>query len=444
MATGSRNTKSDAGARLVGTDSMNGSVPDAQELRDRVIRVRALARSHQEYRSARLSLGCAEALTSESVREMLATDFGRRYGTKGGYSGGRFLDEVEDIGEQVARDLFGVRHAILSPITGHVAYEAVLGGLTEPGDTVMCLNPEEGGYPTAIVERLGLNTAFHVFDWDSFNLDVEATEQRILETKPRMVVFGSPRYLFAHPVRELLAACREVGAIVGYDASHPFGLIAGKTFDDPISAGVDVLFGSTSKTLFGPTRGLILVRDSDEIRDRIVSVFTRFLLQSTYQLNALAALAVSLAETSAFGEAFAADVVTNARRLANALAAEGIEMIGADRGFTHSQLVLPELSTHDAKEREAVQRRLERAGILSDRFVRFGTQQVTRLGMGTDEMDAIGELAAEVIHSDDEDGQLITRVGAKVQEIAGRYQHLHYSFGESASAFDYSTIAHAF
>src|SRR5262245_33067460 len=73
--------------------------------------IRKLAQEHHDFRGRSLNLGCAEILTSRLVREMLATDFARRYGTKGGYAGGRYLDEIETIGEKLACKIFGAKYA---------------------------------------------------------------------------------------------------------------------------------------------------------------------------------------------------------------------------------------------------------------------------------------------------------------------------------------------
>jgi glycine hydroxymethyltransferase len=405
--------------------------------RSLVGRIRTLAERQHEQRRRGLSLGCAESTTSDLVREMLATDFGRRYGTKGGYAGGGLLDEVEAIGEGIARDLFGCEFAILSPITGHVALEAVLAGLTDRGDTVMTMRPEDGGYPTAIVERLGLGVAYFAFDKAAFNLDVATTIARIVETRPRLVVFGSARYLFPHPVADLQAACREVGAVIAYDASHPFGLIAGGAFHDPFEEGVDVMFGSTSKTLFGPTRGLILVREDEKIYEQVTSVFSRFMLQSTYQLNSLAGLAVSLAESREFGTEFARSVISNAQRLARRLDDAGVPAVARDLGYTQSQLVLPTLIESPETERSAIRARLERVGIYVDRYVRIGTQQVTRLGMGPVEMDRIGDLVAAAIHANDDDADGLRRIASATEDLATQFPVLHYTFGQESPAFRY-------
>jgi glycine hydroxymethyltransferase len=401
------------------------------------LRVRSLAEEHHQCRSSSLNLGCAEILTSALVREMLATDFARRYGTKGGYAGGTFLDRIEEIGEELACRIFNARFAILSPVTGHVAVMTSLLALTDRGDTIMSTSVADGGYPMGIAERLGLRVVNTVFDLDRCNLDIQRTKDIILQERPRLIFFGAPRYLFPHPVPELLGACRSVGASVCYDGSHPLGLIAGGQFHDPLAEGVDLLIGSTSKTLFGPARGIILVRESDEIYEKLLSVYKNFLVQSTYQLNGLVALVVALAETIEFGQSFARSVVANSQALARGLSRRNMDILGMNQGGSQSHQVLPRAGWVPSQETQLIRDRLQRAGILCDGLLRFGTQQLTRLGVTAQETDEVAGLIAEAFGLDENDEAGLDRVRKNVEQFAAAHRTLHYTFEQDADAFRY-------
>lgn len=407
------------------------------DARSAAFKVRKLAEEHHRYRSHSLNLGCAEILTSPLVREMLATDFARRYGTKGGYAGGAYLDEIEQIGEDLACRIFGAKYAILSPVTGHVAVMTTLLGLTSPGDTVMSLNFADGGYPMGIAERMGLKVVDTVFDLERCNLDVERTRDVILRERPQLIFFGAPRYLFPHPVPRLLDTCKSVGATVCYDGSHPLGLIAGKKFHDPLTEGVDLLIGSTSKTLFGPARGILLVRESEEIREKLLDVYRKFLVQSTYQLNGLVALVVALAETAEFGRSFAANVVANSQALAKGLSERGIEVLGMEQGGSQSHQVLPKIGWFPSEKTQAIRDRLQKAGIFCDGLIRFGTQQLTRLGVTDREMEQVADFIAEAYMLGDSDNTGLARIRKKVERFAESHRTLHYTFGDDADAFRY-------
>lgn len=407
------------------------------DARSTALKVRKLAEEHHRYRSQSLNLGCAEILTSPLVREMLATDFARRYGTKGGYAGGAYLDEIEQIGEELACRIFGAKYAILSPVTGHVAVMTTLLGLTSPGDTVMSTSFTDGGYPMGIAERMGLKVVNTVFDLERCNLDVERTRDAILHERPRLIFFGAPRYLFPHPVPELLEACKSVGATVCYDGSHPLGLIAGKQFHDPLAEGVDLLIGSTSKTLFGPARGILLVRESEEIREKLLTVYRNFLVQSTYQLNGLVALVVALAETAEFGRSFAANVVANSQALAKGLSESGIEILGMDQGGSQSHQVLPKIGWFPSEKTQAMRDRLQKAGIFCDGLIRFGTQQLTRLGVTDREMNQVADFIAEAYMLNDGDNAGLEWVRKKVERFAESHRTLRYTFDDETDAFRY-------
>jgi len=402
-----------------------------------VTSIRHLAQEHHRFRARSLNLGCAEILTSPLVREMLGTDFARRYGTKGGYAGGDYLDQIEQIGEDLACEIFGAKYAILSPVTGHVALMTTLLGLTKAGDTVVATSFRDGGYPMGIAERMGLRVVDTVFDLEAFNLDVGKTREVILKERPKLVIFGAPRYLFPHPVSELIEACRSVGATVCYDGSHPLGLIAGGQFQNPFAEGADLLIGSTSKTLFGPARGILLVRESEQIRDQLVSVFANFLIQSTYQLNGLVALVVALAETKEFAREFATKVVANSQALARGLAQRGVDILGMANGGSQSHQVLPRIGWNPSPETRAVRDRLQRAGVLCDQLLRFGTQQVTRLGYGPTEMDRVADLIAQAMNATENDEKTVSRVNRDVEALTSEFQTLKYTFDKDADAFKY-------
>lgn len=402
-----------------------------------VARIRERAREHHELRAGALNFGAAETITSDVVRELLASDFGRRYSTPtGAYSGAEIGDEIESTGVELARHVFGARFATLQPISGHLAVLAALVALTEPGDTVMTTAPADGGYPLTLAPRMGLRVVHHAFDSERQNLDLDGTRERILRERPRLIMFGASEYLFAHPVAELAEAAHAVGAIVCYDGAHPLGLIAGGAFHDPLADGADVLLGSTNKTFFGPHRGIILVRDDETVFERLqAAITTPPVLQSTHHTNTAVALAVALAETAAFGAAYAAAVVANARALAQALDRHGVPVLAIELGGTTSHQVIIPADGFCAPGSVRLQRRLAAAGILADCVVRFGTQQVTRLGMGAAEMDVVGDLVARLYH--DESPAAIDAARRIARELAHAFQAVGYSFEAATDAFRY-------
>jgi glycine hydroxymethyltransferase len=395
--------------------------------------LRRAAREHHAWRARSLNLCAAETMTSHLVRELLASDFGRRYATRtGAYSGARYVDEIEAACEASARRVFGCDFASIAPISGHISLLATVIALTTRGSRVITTAPEAGGYPIRLAERIGLDVTYFPLDETGLGIDAERAGDVIRETRPRLVIFGASEFLFPPPLDELVPVCREVGALAAYDASHPMGLIAGGEFQLPFRSGVDVIFGSTNKTFFGPHRGLVLTRVDGDLHRSITDLLDAPpFFQSSHHVNTAVALAAAMAETEAFGRDYAAAVVANARALARAIAAEGVDVLGAAEGFTCSHQILLECGGYGSNAAIELQHRLEDASILADLVVRFGTQQVTRVGMGETEMKAIAELIADVVLRRREAGD----VRADVAALASGFRTLRFCFEPDAEAF---------
>jgi len=153
--------------------------------------------------------------------------------------GTRFMDEVEQFGEELAKDVFGAKTADLRPLSGHVADMIFVACFSKPGDVLMCVAPEDGGYPRLWHEGLaglfGLRTVPLPFLKDNMTIDVRKAEEAIMRVKPKLVIFGASLITFPHPVKELASIANEIDACVGFDGSHVLGLIAGKHFQDPVA-----------------------------------------------------------------------------------------------------------------------------------------------------------------------------------------------------------------
>jgi len=198
---------------------------------------------------------------------MFACDLSRRYwAPDGSYTAGKYIASLEEVCANLAKRLFGGEFAVVTPITGHIAFLAAVYALTEPGDRVMTVPENDGGYAASgFLAKSGLVHCGIPFDQERWNIDVEKAREAISEVKPNLVVFGASIFLFPHPIRDLMDVCREVGAAVIYDGAHVLGLIAGRQFQDPMSDGVDALVASTNKSFPGPHKALIMVREDKDL-----------------------------------------------------------------------------------------------------------------------------------------------------------------------------------
>lgn len=349
-------------------------------------------RQHQEWRTREcLNLIPSENRGSPQMRSMFLADLGNRYNAPDRfYRGTRFADELLSLTEELARKVFGARYADVRCLSGHTADMAVLLSMAKPGDKVLSVNPENGGYPGITHLGLGallkLENLYFRYDEQAVNIDVRGSTRLIKSERPKVVFFGSSFIPFPHPVRQLAPVAE--GECV-YDGSHVLGLIAGGEFQDPLREGCSLLIGSTHKSLPGPQGGIIL-SNNEEAFSKVAGKIHPGIVDNIH-LDRVAALAMALIEMLQFGRPYAQAVVKNSQALARALAAEGVKLKGASYGYTKSHQVLLD---YDASKLIFLSSRLEQANIIIDNGGRLGTSELTRMGYGPAEMEGVAELIA--------------------------------------------------
>jgi glycine hydroxymethyltransferase len=212
-------------------------------------------------------------------------------------------------------------------------------------------------------------------------------------------------------VKEIAEIAETVGAYVLHDSAHVFGLIIGGAFPNPLKEGAHVTTTSTHKTFPSPQGGLIATVLGDEVNTQIQkAVFPTF--TSNYHLHRYAATYVTLIEMEIFGREYATKVVENAKALAEALSAEGITPVAERQGFTKTHQVAVDVSKFGGGDKVAAL--LEEANIIVNKNalpwdksvlrpsgIRMGVQEMTRFGMGRDEMQEIARFIARVLRGED-------------------------------------------
>ena len=190
------------------------------------------------------------------------------------YEGCQYIDEIEDITKRLSKKVYNIEYANVQPISGVTANIAAFFGFSNVGDKVIALEVPSGGHIShanvSAAGICGLKTISQPFDKETMNIDIDAMNKKILEEKPKIVLFGGSLFLFPHPVSEAREAADEVGAKIMYDGAHVLGLIAGGQFQQPIEEGADIMMGSTHKTFPGPQGGIILSNvDNEQIIDAV-------------------------------------------------------------------------------------------------------------------------------------------------------------------------------
>ena len=423
-------------------------------------KTRALLQKHHEWFKTTLPLIASENVPSPAVREALTTDFGNRYaeGLPGErvYAGCVYIDQVELLAIDLAKQLFKAEHANVQPVSGVAANLATYTALTNPGDIMICLAIPCGGHISMGKKKFGgtagavhgLEVEYIPFNEKRMNIDVDAAAKKIRELKPKLVLFGGSVFLFPHPVKELVDVIKEVGASVAYDAAHVCGLIAGGQFQDPLREGAEVMTCSTHKTLPGPQHGMILCKkELGEAIDK--AVFPGMV--SNHHLHAVAGVAIALAEMFEFGKEYATQIIRNAKALGQALYERGFAVLCPDQGFTASHQLVVDITKYG--DGGTLEGKLEKAGIILNRNllpwdiregrhykspggIRLGASEVTRLGMKEGEMVEIADFLKRAII----DGEAPESVAKDVKEIRRDFQRVHYAFESATQAYEYVKI----
>jgi glycine hydroxymethyltransferase len=407
-------------------------------------RVRQLVQEDEEWRGRQcINMNAAENTISRTARRLLDSDLATR--VTEGFPGDKsfplgrqntYVDEIEAVIITLARRLFRAKYVEWRAVSTTMANSAIFHALTEPGDVLLVQSMEGGaniGYQREAIPSLRhLVIEEMPIANDEFEIDVAGVRQTAQRCRPKMLVIGGSCVLFPYPVQELRAIADEVGALFLYDAAHVAVLVATGFFQDPLAEGAHVMSTSTQKSLSGPVGGLVLTNDPT-IAQRILKLTFPALMQTRDQ-NKYAATAHVLAEMTAFGGAYARQIVANARALAEALDAEGFKVLGKARGYTATHQVFLDAIDYGARKFEAICRdcnilfhanhmrgdtaRGMRTGL------RFSVMETTRRGMKELEMHQIAQLVRRAVVNQEP----AARLAGQVEQLVGRFPNIEYSF----------------
>lgn len=394
-----------------------------------------------------LGMIASENIVSPMVQKVVSSDLHGRYAEglpfKRYYQGCDDFDTIEDIGIKLAKQVFSAPFANIQSTSGTVSNIAALKALATPGDKITAVSTADGGHISharmGAVGLRDLNLSTYPWNEERMEPDIDASIKLIREIEPRVALFGQSVFLFPTPLKEMADAAHEVGSTVLYDGAHVLGLIAGGCFQSPFEEGADVMTGSSHKTFPGPQGGFILSSSDDEKFQRKLnnSVFPGTC--SSYHLHHVAGKVIALAEFLEYGEELSKNTVKNAQAFAAALASEGFDVLAESRGYTASHQVLTRHGELDSGAGAKAARLLEDAGIItnmnmlpgdtkamSPSGLRLGVQELTRVGMGVDEMQDVAKFYSRVLI----DGEEPSKVKNDVRDFKSNYQIIRYCFNE--------------
>ena len=351
---------------------------------------------------------------------------GRRY-----YGGCQYVDVVEQLAIDRARELFGAEHANVQAHSGAQANMAVYFALLEPGDTVMGMQLDQGGHLT---HGASVNFSGNLYKFVPYGvvketeiIDYDQVEKLAQEHQPRLIVAGCSAYARVIDFPRFRAIADSVGALLMVDMAHIAGLIAGGAHPSPFPHA-QVVTSTTQKTLRGPRGGLILC--TEELARKIdYGVFPYS--QGGPFMHVIAAKAVC------FGEAlkpefarYASQIVTNCQTLARELSEAGLRLVS---GGTDNHLLLVDLTPLGITGRDA-EAALERVGISANKNaipfdakpprvtsgLRLGTPAITSRGFQGADVQQVARLIVQVLTNLGND-EVERRVKGKVLELTSRF-----------------------
>jgi glycine hydroxymethyltransferase len=376
-----------------------------------------------------IDLIASENYVSRAVLETLGSTLTNKYADgypgKRDYSGCEYADVIETLAIDRAMSLFNASYANVQPYSGTQANAATYFALLEPGDTMLSLEPAQGGHPThgASQSFSGRSYLAHHYrvDRDTGQVDFNQVRQLALKHRPKLIVAGfsaNPRIMNWQGFRDIADS---IDAYLLVDMAHVAGLVAAGLYPDPVAVA-DVVTSTTHKTLRGPRGGLILGRNADGFRRR--------LNRGVYPGNQGGPLlSIVAAKAVAFMEArqpefvdYQRAVLANAKRMAEVFIERGVVVW---TGGTDNHMLMLDLAGRPVDGARA-EKMLERAGITVNRIripgayddapfgLRLGTPAMTTRGMGPPQAALIAELIAELIDHPDSEA-----IAARVSEAVG-------------------------
>ena len=388
-------------------------------------------RRQEEHIELIASENYASPAVMQAQGSQLTNKYAEGYPGKRYYGGCEFVDQVEVLAIERAKQLFGAGFANVQPNSGSQANQAVFFGLLQPGDTIMGMSLAEGGHLT---HGMALNMSGKWFKVVSYGLDAneaidyDAMERLAHEHKPKLIIAGASAYSLRIDFERFAQVAKAVGAIFMVDMAHYAGLIAAGVYPNPVPHA-DVVTSTTHKSLRGPRGGVVLMNDEAIAKKINSAIFPG--IQGGPLMHVIAGKAVAFHEalTPEF-RAYQQQVVVNARVLAETLIERGLRIVS---GGTESHVMLVDLRPKGltGKEAEAIlgeaHMTCNKNGIPNDpqkpmvtSGIRLGSPAFTTRGFKEEQARATAHLIADVLDNPHDAANIATvraRVGALTRDF---------------------------
>jgi glycine hydroxymethyltransferase len=395
----------------------------------------AAIREEEQRQRDELELIASENYTSAAVMDAVGSVLTNKYAEglpgKRYYGGCEFVDKVEVLAIERAKQLFGAEHANVQPHSGASANQAVYYSCLEIGDRVLAMDLAQGGHLT---HGMKLNysgrwypTIGYGVDRTTETIDYDNLAMLAREHKPKLILAGGSAYPRTLDFNRFAEIAHEVGAILFVDMAHIAGLVAAGVHPNPVPVA-DFVSTTTHKTLRGPRGGVVLCK-TERGKKLDSAVFPG--LQGGPLMHVIAGKAVCFGEAlrPSFKE-YGAQVIINAKALAEELTRAGFRLTS---GGTDNHLVLVDVGSKGLSGKIA-ESALHRAGItvnknlipfdprkpLDPSGVRLGTPALTTRGLRADAMRQVAAWIITILHAPD-DQALAARVRGEIRSFAQDY-----------------------
>jgi glycine hydroxymethyltransferase len=363
----------------------------------------------------------------EAQGTVLTNKYAEGYPSRRFYGGCQFVDSIEQLTVERAKELFGAEYANVQPHSGSSANMAVLFSVCQPGDKILGMDLAHGGHLThgahaSFSGRFFRSFTYHVRQSNE-EIDYDEVKEVALRERPKVIIAGASAYSRIIDFDRFRQIADEIGAFFLVDIAHIAGAVATGLHPSPVGKAHFVTT-TTHKTLRGPRGGLILC---DKEFGKAIDSMIFPGIQGGPLVHVIAAKAVALknAMTPEF-KAYQQQIIANAKRLATSMESRGYRIVS---GGTDNHLFLVDLSSKEITGKEAEQA-LERSGIMLNKNlipfdkrganitsgIRIGTPAVTTRGLKEPEMDFIAEMIDTVLHNLHDEG-LHREVREKVRNL---------------------------
>ncbi|MEM4089438.1 MAG: hypothetical protein QXQ46_01585 [Thermoplasmatales archaeon] len=352
------------------------------------MKVSDIIRNQARFRKGVLPLQPSENTMPKDALSALSSDFEQRYSLvvnssyrnqkiRNAYSGTKYSEILVDYVEKLAIRVFRSGFADVRPISGHIAAMQAIGNLLKKGDRFVYIPVESGGYDGYTVRYLPALFGLKGEEMPMKGWKIDYEKMRKMKDRYSAIILGASIFLHPYKIDEI----REVfpSALILYDSSHVFGLLADGQFQPDFNKA-DVIYGSTHKNFPGPQGGLIIGKKDLEEKIKRDAIWMYY---DNFHLSRISALGATLEhlERANYGE----KCLKNTRSLVKAFIERDIKLANRP-DVTESAMFLL-----DYENFPKISQRLERSNILIDSIGRVGANEITMLGFREKQMERIAE-----------------------------------------------------